>query len=537
MKVLIADDDLRLRRMLESFLTKTGWSVEIATTAEEAMEKLDDSLDVVLSDIKMGELSGIDLLRLIREKHPFLEVILMTGFADLQDSIEALNLRAFNYLKKPFDLTELNQSLLEASRAKDANIREEYYKRSLEEQVERQTSQLRIEKERFQTIFSTVPTMLLVFDRRLSLVDGNSFLEQFIGRPVSQLAGEHLGTALNCANNCCSSQLSELPDNCQLIELIRPVMEDRMVFRSQLHLDILQEGLIKPFIFRGSCCRLRAKTEDETLFLLMLEDITHEIELEVQLLHSSRMSALGEMASGVAHELNQPLNGIAGCIQLMESWSSSGKNISPDKRLGVFRDMLDEVNRMSEIINNMRIFSRSDKVTRRTEPVDVKAAYHNSMKLLRTQIEKHGIEVEENIPEKLPLVSGDNGRLQQVFMNLLINARDALSDSEPTDSDQDEKQPRKIIHVVAGTQAKENKSGVLFAIQDNGTGILTQNLRSIFDPFFSTKAPGKGTGLGLAISYGIIKDFGGSIEVISEPGEGAKFSIWLPCYSEKVNRS
>ena len=530
MKVLVVDDDRQICQVLDSFLTEAGWIVQITDNAERAMEKLDDTLDVVLTDIQMGQTSGIDLLRTIRERYPFLEVVLMTGFADLQDSIEALSLRAFAYLKKPFDLTELNQKLIEAARQKDANTREEFYKRSLEEQVASQTRQLRIEKEKFQTIFSTVPSLLLVFDRRLVLLDGNSFLERHTGLPVSRMAGEHLGAVLKCKEKCLCRGLQDMPDNCPIGELIRPVIENReTISRGQVKIDILDQEAAGSRIFRGSCCRLPAKTEDEPLYLMMLEEITREKEMELQIIHSSRMTALGEMAAGVAHELNQPLNGIAGYIQLMENRLTSGKDPSTNQQLEFFRETMQEVKRMSEIINNLGVFSRSDTVTRLQEPVDVRSAYRNSMNLLHAQIEKYGIEVQEDLQNELPPISGDSGKLQQVFMNLLVNARDALCEM----ASQSTGVIRKTIRVSAGSMSRKGLPGVLIEVSDNGPGIPQQNLKSIFDPFFTTKDPGKGTGLGLSISYGIVRDFGGSIEVISEPGAGACFSIWLPCYSGK----
>ncbi|MEA2064348.1 MAG: response regulator [Gemmatimonadota bacterium] len=532
MKVLIVDDNIKIRQLLRNFLTESGWSVQEAASAEQALEMLDESVDVVLTDVKMGRTSGLDLLRMIREKLPHLEVILMTGHADIQDSIDALSLRAFAYIKKPFEMGEVNQKLLEAARARNANQCEEYYKKDLEQQVERQTAQLRIEKERFQSFFSTVPSILLVIDKELGLVDGNQFLEHYAGRPAGDLIGQNVCRVLSCSQDCQCRNLDDLPGQCPFFELIKPTLAGPdTITRRQVELETQGAGGVGRRTFRGCCCQLPSKTGETPLLLLMLEDITREKELEYQLIHTGRMTALGEMATGVAHELNQPLNGIAGYIQLMESRIAAGRNTPVDKQLGMFRDMMHEINRMSEIINHLRMFSRSGKTARADNPVDIKSAYVNSMKLLRTQMENHGIEVVESLPPGLPYIAGDQDRLQQVIMNLLVNARDALLDTGEKGCDTGCTASRgRTVQVSAREKVTGNAPGVEFVVADNGPGIPPERIKSIFDPFFTTKESGKGTGLGLSISYGIISEFGGTIEVKSTRGAGTSFYLWLKCY-------
>ena len=531
MKVLVVDDEIQIRQMLQSFLTRTGWHVELADNVDHAMEKLDESFDVVLSDIRMNGASGIDLLREVKSGFPSLEVIMMTGYSDIQDSIEALSLRAFAYLRKPFDLAEVNQKLVEAARTKDINQREEYYKIALEEQLSRRTRQFRIEKEKLQAIFSTVPNFLLVVDDNMRLIDCNQTLENFTGQPIVKLHGKDICEILRCDTENCSAKTSKDKANCPLVHLVSKLKEgDGDIVRMQIAMNIIHKDDPVRTFFRASCSMLPSKDIEDKFYLIMLEDISAEKKMELQLIHSGRMTALGEMATGVAHELNQPLNGIAAYIQLMESRIMAGRNIDPEEQLSNFRDILHEVNRMSQIIEHMKIFSRSGKIPNHKEPVDIQTVYNSSMKLLRTQFVNHGIELQEDLPDNLPAVLGDNVRIQQVFMNILINARDAL-DSMAAILNVDELLKRgKKISISMEESYRNDKKGVSIFIEDNGLGISDENASKIFDPFFTTKSPDKGTGLGMSISYGIVKDLDGEIEIETEKNVKTQFTVWLPAY-------
>lgn len=531
MNVLIVDDDKKIRETLSSFLEKTGWNVVLASNTEEALATIDDSIDVVVSDIKMDQQSGIDLLRSVKEKYPFLEVVLMTGFSDIKDSIEALHLRAFAFLIKPFELAELNKTLISAASVKLLNEREEYYKKNLEKQVAQKAKQLLIEKEKLQTIFLTVPNLLIVLDKDLNIIDGNHQLEKYAGVGIEEMVGMNFCNFISCEKikTSPSSAEGEIPCRCPIEPLVKKVIDCECdIAREKLNAKIFHSKEKTVKTFRVSTCLLPESGESGVRVLLMMDDITREEEMEKQLYHSARMSALGGMASGVAHELNQPLNGISAYIQLIQSRLESGQETSENEMKRICSDLLHEVGRMRKIIDHLRIFYRSGRMPLEKYPLDIKPVFENSMKLIRTQLEKRGIKLEEDFSDSLHKVFADKARLEEVFINLIINARDALERKESGNTGIN----NKWIKVTASCQRRAQMNGIHFQVSDNGEGIDPENLDNIFDPFYTTKDPDKGTGLGLSICYSIIKDFEGVIWAESFPGETTSFHIWLPAFKQ-----
>ncbi len=533
MQVLIVDDDPQVRQMLGSFLERTGWEVKTANDFESGTELLSDDIDVLLTDIKMGEKSGIDLLRKAKERFPFIEAIMMTGYTDIQDSIEALNLRAFAYLTKPFELSELNQTLINAASTRALNKREAFYKKDLEKQVKEKTRQLSMEKEKLQSILDATPSLLMVVNSEQVILDSNRMFESITGVKIEKARGEHLCHYICGSEGTCSDPDSLSPSSpCSLTRMMFSALESPdQVIRKQLNLVVQPEGNRVRKIIRASFCLLTGKVDGKEQILMMMDDITREKEMEAQLIHSGRMTALGEMASGVAHELNQPLNGIATYIQLLQSRIEHGHPTPDDELAVVYTDLLREVERMSGIIDHLRIFHRSGRLPTANSPVNLGDVFANAMKIARNQIGRFGIELKENFEPGLPQVMADSSRLEQLFLNLVINARDALIELDAQTEDNGGRQ--KTINVNCKKTTRDKTDWVRIEVQDNGPGIQRENLEKIFDPFFTTKDPDKGTGLGLAICYQAIADINGTIEVESEPGEGTTFQIWIPASGHK----
>ena len=229
-----------------------------------------------------------------------------------------------------------------------------------------------------------------------------------------------------------------------------------------------------------------------------------------QLVQAGKLATLGELTAGVAHELNNPLNNIAlfvgNAIDLLELEAGSEKDAV--RRL---RNALLQVRKASEIISHLRAFGRIAPASR--ESISLRLLIDRAISLMREQLRLRQIDITVNLDTKDSVVVGNSIQLEQVFVNLLTNARDAVADS-----------PRKAIRISGVVRC----GAVEVTFADTGPGIPSGLERRIFDPFFTTKEVGKGTGLGLSITYGIVKEHGGTISVVSRHGEGATFLITLP---------
>lgn len=229
-------------------------------------------------------------------------------------------------------------------------------------------------------------------------------------------------------------------------------------------------------------------------------------ETQLQLLQSEKLRSLGEMAAGVAHEINNPLGGILLYASLLM------EDMDPDdpKRKDVER-IVQEAIRCKEIVKSLLEFARKSSPDK--EPLDVNKALNEGLLFLENQATFHNIRIVKELDPRLPLVLGNLGQLKQVFMNIILNAVDAMH-GEGT--------------LTIRTYPSGDGSEVVISFTDTGVGIPKEILPRIFDPFFTTKEVGKGTGLGLSVSYGIVKEHGGRIEVESEVGKGSTFKVVLP---------
>ena len=245
--------------------------------------------------------------------------------------------------------------------------------------------------------------------------------------------------------------------------------------------------------------------------LIIFDDVTDRDELERRLVQADKLSSIGLLAAGVAHEVNTPLAVISTYAQLL------AKQISDDEQKSKLLDKIaKQTFRASEIVNSLLSFSRTSP-TEFVE-VDVSKVIQETLSLVEHQLEKSGVAVKLDAPSTLPPIKGNSGKLQQVFLNLFLNARDAMD--------------------AGGTLTVHAWSEGGFAridVADNGQGIAPEHLERIYDPFFTTKGARKGTGLGLAVTYGIVREHGGSIEVESRVGAGSRFRVELPLARKPVH--
>jgi signal transduction histidine kinase/GAF domain-containing protein len=238
--------------------------------------------------------------------------------------------------------------------------------------------------------------------------------------------------------------------------------------------------------------------------LIIFDDVTDRTELEQRLVQADKLSSIGLLAAGVAHEVNTPLAVISTYAQML------AKQVAEDTQKSILLDKIaKQTFRASEIVNSLLNFSRTS--TTSFGEVNLNRVIQETLSLLEHQLQKSGIRVESSLDPGMGPVHGNTGKLQQVFLNLFLNARDAMG--------------------AGGTlevRSWAEGGGVKIEVADTGHGIAPEHLRRIYDPFFTTKAARKGTGLGLSVTYGIIQEHGGSIEVSNRPGGGALFHLELP---------
>ena len=245
--------------------------------------------------------------------------------------------------------------------------------------------------------------------------------------------------------------------------------------------------------------------------LIIFDDVTERAELENRLVQADKLSSIGLLAAGVAHEVNTPLAVISTYAQML------AKQVQGDEgKSKLLEKIAKQTFRASEIVNSLLNFSRtssSDYVE-----LDLNKILSETLSLVAPQLATGQIKVAQILDPNLGPVKGNPGKMQQVFLNLILNARDAMESGGVLE----------VRTIAEDTQA-------VVEIADNGSGISPELLNRIYDPFFTTKPPKKGTGLGLAVTYGIVKEHGGSIDVQSKPGEGARFQLEFPLARKAVN--
>jgi PAS domain S-box-containing protein len=363
--------------------------------------------------------------------------------------------------------------------------------RDLESLVEERTEQLSISEKKYRGIFEGSMDMIFVLDSERHFEDVNAAALEALGFESHE-------------------------------ELI-PSVHFAEVFADQSEHEELVGDLEEAGAVRDRECRLMHRNGSEVLILLSVtatrddagrikgyegiaKDITSRRRMERQLQQADRLASLGQTAAGVAHELNTPLGVILGYCQLL--LRSCGDEDGARQDLMIIEKQTKNCKR---IVEDLLKFARDSETSKSS--VDLQHCFNEVISLLGHQFGKEGVTVEGDFDPALPHIPADGEKLKQVLVNLLVNARQAISGHGR-------------ISVSAGID--ESTREIRVSVSDTGCGISPKVIDRIFDPFFTTKPVGEGTGLGLSVSYGIIQDHGGRIEVQSREGEGSTFTIILP---------
>lgn len=387
------------------------------------------------------------------------------------------------------DLEPLNSEELDLLQALAGQVGTALMNGRLYRSLRQQADELRSLKEYNENILESLDSGILVLDLEGRVARWNRALEGLYGMP----RGAALGRPLD----------EIFPPS--FLEALRGSLvlgrEEELANIYKLHLatadgrGLMVNVSIAPFQGGGG---ERAGT------ILILDDVTSRIRLEEQLQHAEKMASVGLLAAGVAHEVNTPLAGISSYAQLLRERLDGS-----DPRASLLDKIEKQSFRAAKIINSLLNFSRSRGAG--LEPMDVNKTVLDVLSLLEHQLEQARIKVRRELAPDLPPVRGNEDRIQQVFFNLILNARDAMP------------------HGGWLTLASRFEDGtVLVEVRDTGDGIRREDLKRIYDPFFTTKGIGRGTGLGLAVSYGILQEHGGTIFVDSAPGQGTTFRVELP---------
>ena len=361
-----------------------------------------------------------------------------------------------------------------------------------QEQHERAT-ELESLKEFNESIIESINVGLLAVDPAGMITGCNSALEELLGlsrdeatgRRVEDLFAEDFAETLQ---QVLGAEAWALADVRHIYKLHTATRTDR---------SLILNVAIAPL--------RRTAGGEHTGALVVLEDVTARVRLEEQLQQREKLSSIGLLAAGVAHEINTPLTGVSSYTQML-----LGMLADTDPKHALLQKINRQTERATGIVNNLLNFSRTGNVTE-FGPLDIHRVLDDTLQLLEPQLRQGRIEIVRAYQDELPPVYGNGGKLQQVFTNLLLNARDAL----PAGGQ------------ITLATAHENDT-ITVEVADTGLGIAPENVARIYDPFFTTKGVGRGTGLGLAVSYGIVQEHSGHITVHSAPGRGTTFRITLP---------
>jgi PAS domain S-box-containing protein len=356
-------------------------------------------------------------------------------------------------------------------------------KRTMEAQI-RQQEQFR------KRLLESFPDLILVvdLDERYSFV--SSRIRDLVGYRPEDLLGNKIEDRQNHSP--------------EFTSLYRDVASGRQMFASSVFAALHRDGSWRTM--RGSASQLFDAENKLTGVIISVRDITVEKKLEQQIIQRERLAAMGQMLGGFAHELNNPLTAILGLSELLQDGEADAARV---KQLGTLHQ---QARRATEIVQNLMYFSRPTAPGK--SRVNLAELVERTLHLQAYSLRKSNISVDFLRAEELPQVSVDPHQLMQVFLNLILNAEQAIR----------EVRERGTLRIRLG----RTDAHVWASFQDDGPGIAPEILANIFDPFYTTKRPGRGTGLGLSICKAVLKEHGGNVEAAAAPGGGAVFTISLP---------
>ncbi len=488
-----SEDDARLlvRRLRQGGCEPVFERVDGAAAYSAQLEE--KNWDIVLSDYSMPAFTALDALRLLKEKGLDLPFIIVSGAIGEETAVAAMKAGAHDYVMKD-NLARLipaiERELREVKGRRMGRQAEEALRES--EKINRRLSR------EFRTLLDNIPDSLTLLDADRNIIWANSGTAGMLDRPLEGLAG---------------GQCRQLWPECSAREGNCPVR--RCFLSGQPEVGLVRTAGEKTWGVRAF--PVLNKKGRVANVIKMVSDNSHQLLLKEEANRAAHLASLGELAAGVAHEINNPINGIINYAQILADQSSDKSD-----QQEIVREIIGEGERIALIVRNLLAFAKGQPEGK--NPVAAEDILSAALALTKSQLAKDCIRLMVDMSPDLPPVKGHLQQIQQVVLNIISNARYALNQKYPAANED------KILHIQTQTRIIGKRPFVRLVFRDHGTGIPEDILHKIMDPFFSTKPNGVGTGLGLSISHGIVRDHDGRIGIDSVEGEYTRVTVDLPVH-------
>lgn len=498
-QVLVVDDEPEICNLLSREISRNGYEVVTALTAEEGLEKIkENKFAVILSDIKLPEMGGIAFLKEIKKNTPEIEIIMVTGYASIDNVMDAFKAGACDYILKPFSEVEVHYKVQKASdkyfssrtiKLLNANIIQTYielekFKDSLEEKVQERTKELSLSEKKYRSIIDNSFDPIIVLDKNRQIIMWNKGAEITFGYSLGEVKGKP-------------------------IEMLFFLYPEKTI--KSINEKIKADGFIKNYIIKCITktnkeidVNITASSLGEDDICVIMRDITRERKVD---------EMKSDFVSNVSHELRTPLTSIKGAVELILLGAEGPVTDSQKDMLNIVKN---NTVRLIKLIGELLDLSKieSGKIEMEIKPNDILQTIHATIREIKAVSDKKNIIINMSGPEKVSLINYDENKIKQVIVNLLSNAIKFT--------------PEKGIITVS---VEERNAEIEVSIIDSGIGIAKEHFEVVFEKFrqvdsSSTRAAG-GTGLGLSIAKSIIEAHNGRIKVDSVYGEGSTFSFIL----------
>ena len=500
MKILLVEHNpdhiLFARRIIEKL--DGHYQLDSVTEAKEGLRRIDEiNYDLVLCDCRMPDMTALDILRRIRNKGKDLPFIVVTSSGNEKVAVDLMKEGAYDYIVKDLSYESTLPVVIKRSIERfNANKERE----NLEKKIKRAA-------EEWEATFNAITDSISIHDENNRIVRANKACANMFRMNQEEIIGKICHEVFHGSKslwaNCLHKEVQESKKT-----VTAEFFDSRLNIYIELSVSSIfnDKSQLVATVHVAKDITKRKKEEQK------LADAYQELKnAQEQLMQSSKMAAMGQLAAGISHELNQPLSGIKGFAQSALMDAPAGSVINKD-----LKKIVEQADRMDAIIKNIRFFARKSEF--KMEELDINKPIEDSLMLLNEQLKVHNIRFRKDLDKDLPRIKGDSNQLQQVFLNLITNARDAIDiRNDPSGGE-----------LIIKTALSEDKKSIEIFFEDSGCGIPGEDMENIFNPFFTTKSPDGGIGLGLSIVYRIIENHKGRIEAESKLGKGTVFKIALP---------